>query len=144
MAVPHRYRGQAQTHRRLSGYTFAVKDTIDVQGMTTTAGSRAYAALRGDATRHASCVQKLLDQGATLLGKTKTASLGDGDTTTADWVEYACPWNPRGDGYLIPSGSSTGSACAVASYAWLDFAIGTDSELISTLSDRSVIAFSLR
>ncbi|KAI1813852.1 hypothetical protein GGS20DRAFT_586074 [Poronia punctata] len=31
-----------------------------------------------------------------------------------------------GDGFLSPSGSSSGTAAAVAAYRWLDFALGTD------------------
>ena len=36
------------------------------------------------------------------------------------------PFNPRGDGYQLPSSSSSGSAAAAAGYDWLDFTIGTD------------------
>lgn len=69
--------------------------------------------------------------GAVLIGKTKTAQFGDGDVLTADWIEGSCPWNPRGDGYLISSGSSAGSAVAVSAYDWIDFAVGTDSRLLA-------------
>ncbi|KAF2450877.1 amidase signature enzyme [Karstenula rhodostoma CBS 690.94] len=41
-------------------------------------------------------------------------------------VDYEAPFNPRLDGYQIPGGSSSGSASAIASYEWLDFAIATD------------------
>ncbi|KAK3939013.1 amidase signature domain-containing protein [Diplogelasinospora grovesii] len=41
-------------------------------------------------------------------------------------VEFMAPFNPRGDDYQTPSGSSHGSAAGIASYNWLDFAIGTD------------------
>lgn len=40
--------------------------------------------------------------------------------------DYLAPFNPRGDGYQVPSSSSTGSAVASAAYTWLDFTIGTD------------------
>ncbi|KAG9503352.1 hypothetical protein J7337_006197 [Fusarium musae] len=43
-----------------------------------------------------------------------------------DAVDYPTAFNPRGDGYQSPAGSSSGSAVAVAAYDWLDCAIGTD------------------
>jgi len=36
------------------------------------------------------------------------------------------PWNPRGDGWLTCSASSSGGGCSIAGYEWLDFAIGSD------------------
>ncbi|CZR60710.1 uncharacterized protein PAC_10606 [Phialocephala subalpina] len=45
---------------------------------------------------------------------------------TCDWIDYHAPFNPRADGYQDPSGSSAGSAAAIATYEWVDFAIGTD------------------
>ncbi|KAK0707375.1 amidase signature domain-containing protein [Lasiosphaeris hirsuta] len=41
-------------------------------------------------------------------------------------IDYHCPFNPRADGYLVPEGSSSGSAIAVAAYDWLDAGFGTD------------------
>ena len=46
-----------------------------------------------------------------------------------DWIDYHCPFNPRGDGYFTASGSSAGSAAGLAAYDWLEIRIGTDSEL---------------
>lgn len=43
-----------------------------------------------------------------------------------DAVDFQTAFNPRGDGYQSPAGSSSGSAVAVASYDWLDCDIGTD------------------
>ena len=43
-------------------------------------------------------------------------------------VEFAAPFNPRGDGYQVPSGSSHASAAGIASYDWLDYSLGSDSE----------------
>lgn len=43
-----------------------------------------------------------------------------------DAVDFHTAFNPRGDGYQSPAGSSSGSAAAVASYDWLDCALGTD------------------
>lgn len=43
-------------------------------------------------------------------------------------IDVSAPFNPRGDGYLSPSGGSSGQATAVAAYEWVDFAIGSDCE----------------
>ena len=62
------------------------------------------------------------------MGKVKTTQFADSEWPTCDWVEYHAPFNPRADGYQTTSGSSAGSAAAVAAYDWLDFALGTDSK----------------
>ncbi|KAI4206151.1 MAG: hypothetical protein LQ348_001065 [Seirophora lacunosa] len=41
-------------------------------------------------------------------------------------VDYQAPWNPRANGHQSPAGSSSGSGAAIASYSWLDIAIGSD------------------
>ncbi|MBU1444382.1 MAG: allophanate hydrolase, partial [Gammaproteobacteria bacterium] len=51
----------------LKGLVFAVKDNIDVAGVATTAGCAAFARTPA---RHSFVVQRLLDAGASLLGKT--------------------------------------------------------------------------
>ncbi len=75
----------------------------------------------------AKSIQKLIDAGAEIVGKNKLSSFAAREAPTES-VDYQAPFNPRGDGYQYPAGSSSGSAAAVASYDWLDFAIGTDSE----------------
>lgn len=50
------------------------------------------------------------------------------ESPTDQWVDFHCPFNPRGDGYLKPGGSSTGAGAALAGYEWLDFSVGTDSK----------------
>lgn len=128
IGIPSRLYYNRTDEKPLSGLRFAVKDTIDVKGTKTCAGSLAYQRLHPQKNVTAPCVQHLSDLGAILIGKTKTAQFADGDTITGDCVDYPCPWNPRGDGYLIPSGSSSGSASAIAAYDWLDFSVGTDSK----------------
>lgn len=75
----------------------------------------------------ATSIQKLIDAGAEIVGKNKLSSFAAREEPT-ECVDYQAPFNPRGDGYQSPAGSSSGSAAAVASYDWLDFAIGTDSK----------------
>ena len=62
----------------LSGLTFAAKDLFDVAGYPTGGGNPDWARSHPVPTRHAWAVQRLLDGGATLIGKTITdeVSLG--------------------------------------------------------------------
>ncbi|KAF6231500.1 hypothetical protein HO173_010252 [Letharia columbiana] len=63
--------------------------------------------------------------GAHVVAMTKLSSMiGREEPTEA--TNYHAPFNPRGDGYQSSAGSSSGSAAAVATYDWLDFAFGTD------------------
>jgi Asp-tRNA(Asn)/Glu-tRNA(Gln) amidotransferase A subunit family amidase len=106
----------------------AIKDLFDVKGVKTSGQNRAYARLYPEADETAHFLQKLLDLGAVIVGKTKCTQFGSSEQPTADWIETHCPWNPRGDGYLSPRGSSTGSGVAIAAYDWVDVGIGTDSK----------------
>lgn len=111
----------------LSGKRIAIKDIFSLVGVVTTASCKSYAACYPPAEKTSSKIQKLIDLGAVIVGKTKTAPLASG-LVAVDWVDHQAPWNPRGDGYLDPDCSSSGSAVAVAGYEWLDFAVGSDSK----------------
>ena len=76
----------------------------------------------------AQIVQRCLALGFVIVGKLKCTQFADSEWPTCDWIDYHAPFNPRGDGYLTTSGSSAGSAAAIASYPWLDFSLGTDSK----------------
>ena len=56
----------------------------------------------------------------------KTSQFANGETATADWVDYHSPFNPRGDGYQDPSSSSSGPGAGEGSYPWLDLGLGSD------------------
>ena len=71
----------------------------------------------------------LINAGAVIIAKAKTVQLASG-LGPRDWIDFQCPFNPRGDGYLDPDCSSTGSAAGVAAYDWLDFSIGSDSKCL--------------
>lgn len=129
--VPSRLTCSISTSKPLANVRLAIKDLFDVKGVKTSGQSRAYAKLYPEADETAYFLQKLLDLGAVILGKTKCTQFGSGEQPTADWIETHCPWNPRGDGYLSPRGSSTGSGVAVAAYDWVDVGIGTDSKSIT-------------
>ncbi|KAF8076849.1 amidase signature domain-containing protein [Lyophyllum atratum] len=109
----------------LSGTRFALKDIFDAKGLPTGAGSLAYAAVHPSAAETAPSIQRLLDLGATMVGKTRTSQFAHG---ASPWEFHDIPysWNPRADGYLTASASSSGSACAIAGYEWLEFTVGSD------------------
>lgn len=107
----------------------AVKDNYHISGTVTTLGSRSYAACYGIQHTTSSYVKRLIDQGAIIVGKTKLCSFAGAEMPPAQVIDYLAPFNPRGDGYQSPSGSSMGSGVAMAGYAWLDFALGTDSKI---------------
>ncbi|MCL8208481.1 MAG: amidase [Actinomycetia bacterium] len=98
----------------LGGIPLGVKDIVDVAGMPTTGGSRAY---RLEPDRDATAVARWRAAGAVLLGKTNTQELAYGVVT----APTRNPW--RLD--RIPGGSSGGSAAAVAAGMALG-ALGTD------------------
>jgi amidase len=103
------------------GLRVGVKDSIDIAGYPTRAGSGALADA-APAARHAAVVQALLDGGCRIVGKTNMHELAYGVTGINLWT--GTPINPRYPD-RVPGGSSSGSAVAVAAKL-VDFAIGTD------------------
>jgi len=104
-----------------SGPSFAVKDCIDIRGRRTSCGSRALA--DGPvADGHAQVVQALVDAGWALAGKAAMHELAFGMTGINGWTGIVP--NPLHPG-LMPGGSSSGSAAAVAA-GLVDLAIGSD------------------
>jgi amidase len=106
----------------LAGLTFAAKDLFDVAGYPTGGGNPDWARQHPIPTRHAWAVQRLLDAGATLIGKTITdeVSLGILGENPFDGTAL----NPKAPD-RVPGGSSSGSASAVAQ-GLCDTALGTD------------------
>ena len=103
----------------LWGVPFVVKDNIDVAGMPTTAACPAFEYM---AETDAFAVAQLRAAGALPLGKTNLDQFATGLVGTRS--PYGVPRNPH-DPALVPGGSSSGSAVAVAR-ALVDFALGTD------------------
>ena len=103
----------------LYGVPFAVKDNIDMAGLPTTAGCPAFAYTP---TRHAPVVQRLVDAGAIPVGKANLDQFATGLVGVRS--PYGVPRNPF-DAAMVPGGSSSGSAVAVAS-GLVSFALGTD------------------
>lgn len=106
----------------LAGLTVAIKDMYDIAGERTGGGSPQWLAAQPVATRHADAVQRLLDAGATVIGKTVCDEFFY--SITGANAHYGTPVNPRAPGRL-PGGSSAGSAVATAGGA-CDFALGSD------------------
>jgi allophanate hydrolase len=105
--------------RPLWGVPFAVKDNIDVAGLPTTAACPGYTRT---ASSTAPAVQRLLDAGAILIGKTNLDQFATGLVGTRS--PYGVPRNVF-DPALVPGGSSSGSAVAVAA-GIVPIALGTD------------------
>ena len=103
----------------LYGIPFAIKDNIDVAGYPTTAGCPAYSYIPGTT---ATAVQRLMDAGAILIGKTNLDQFATGLVGTRS--PYGACTNAF-DARYISGGSSSGSAVAVA-LNLVSFALGTD------------------
>ena len=106
----------------LAGLTFAAKDLFDVAGHPTGGGNPDWPRDRPIPTRHAWAVQRLLDAGATLIGKTITDEVSLGILGENPFEGTAL--NPKAPD-RVPGGSSSGSASAVAQ-GLCDTALGTD------------------
>ncbi|MFT7772227.1 allophanate hydrolase [Roseateles sp.] len=111
-----RARGEALP---LYGLPFGVKDNIDVAGWPTSAGCAAFAYVP---TRSAAVVEKLQAAGALLVGKQNMDQFATGlvgvRTTTGHCANAI-------DARVVPGGSSSGSAVAVAAGV-VSFSIGSD------------------
>lgn len=127
IAVPSRLYFKVTKEKPLNGLRVSIKDNIDVQGVKTSGMCRSYFHLYPPAAKSAYAVQQLVDLGAVIVGKTGLNQFADAEDPTGDYVDYHCPFNPRGDGYRSPGGSSSGAGAATAAYDWLDVSVGTDS-----------------
>jgi allophanate hydrolase len=105
--------------RPLYGVPFAVKDNIDVKGLPTTAACPAFAY---DPGKDATCVARLKQAGAIVIGKTNLDQFATGLVGVRS--PYGTPRNLF-DPALIPGGSSSGSAIAVGA-GLVPLALGTD------------------
>lgn len=108
------------------GLRVAVKDLIDVAGLPTTAGSLAVADLARPAAADAACLTGLRDAiargQACLAGKVNLHEMAYGISGIN--TAFGTPVNPLDPG-LVPGGSSSGSAVAVAT-GEADIAYGSD------------------
>jgi allophanate hydrolase len=110
-------RGPAE--QPLYGVPFAIKDNLDLAGVPTTAACPGFAYTPA---LSATVVQRLLDAGAIPVGKTNLDQFATGLVGVRS--PYGTPRNPFHPD-MIPGGSSSGSAVAVAAEL-ASFALGTD------------------
>lgn len=131
IAVPSRlYHAAPSIRKPLSGVRISITDAASLKGVQTTLSSRSWSQLYGtEASETAEFVQKLIDMGAIIVGKTKSSQLDSG----REWVDVAAPWNPRGDGYQDSGGSGAGAGASVSGYDWMEYAIAKDCECPSEL-----------
>ncbi|KAK4145056.1 amidase [Dichotomopilus funicola] len=108
--VPSRCYFKPSKSRPLDGARITVKDNTDIAGHKTSLCNRAWQELYPPSSKNAHCVQVLIDAGAIIVGKAKLMAM----------IMREEPLE------CISSGSSHGSAAGVASYDWLDFSIGSD------------------
>lgn len=106
------------------GLRLAVKDLIDMKGEITTAGSEYLAKTRPPAQRDAPLLAIARERKVQIVGKTNLTEFAVSVSGINDY--FGTPRNRlAGRRRLIPGGSSSGSAVAVAN-GMADVAIGTD------------------
>jgi amidase len=102
-----------RSNKPLHGVPIGIKDIIDTADMPTTYGSAYYQGHQPD--QNAACIERLLNAGAILFGKTVTTEFA--------YLEPGKTRNPHNYEHT-PGGSSSGSAAAVADYH-VPLALGT-------------------
>ena len=107
-------------HGPLTGKTLLVKDLIDTAGIRTTYGSRIYA--DHVPARNAAVVDRVLDAGATVVGKANLVEFAWGVLGSNPW--YGTVRNPARPGRTT-GGSSSGNAAAIAG-GLCELGLGTD------------------
>lgn len=115
-----RLKNAGETVPPLLGLPMAIKDVLCVDGVRATAGSKILEQFKPPF--NATAVQKLLDAGIVVLGKTNTDEFAMGSSTENS--AYGVTHNPW-DVDRVPGGSSGGSAAAVTS-RFSPAALGTD------------------
>lgn len=108
------------TKGRLEGTTVGVKDNIAVAGVPMTCGSPPLVDFIPD--RDATVVRRLLEEGATIAGKTNMDEFANGGVKST--MRFKLARNPA-DPDRMPGFSSSGSGVAVAT-STVDAALGTD------------------
>ena len=126
IAVPSRLYYTKTEEHPLAGVRIGIKDIYDIKGLRTSNGNKAWYWLYPPASNTATPVQHLVDAGAIIVGKMLTSQFANGETATADWVDYHEAFNPLGDGYQDTSSSSSGGGAGAAAYDWLDVTLGSD------------------
>lgn len=106
----------------LDGLTCGVKDIFDIAGHVTGFGNPTWHETHGPAAKHAFVVERVLAEGARVVGKTHTDELAF--SIAGNNFHYGAPINTAAPDRAV-GGSSSGSAAAVAA-GLCDFALGSD------------------
>ncbi len=106
----------------LAGLTAVVKDMYGIAGEVAGCGNPRWLETHQPATQNCPAVQKLIDAGATITGKTICDEFFF--SVSGINAHYGAPVNARAPG-RIPGGSSSGSAAAVGANV-ADIALGSD------------------
>jgi amidase len=100
----------------------AVKDNIDIKGVVTTAGSEIFSKTHKPAEKDAPCLRIARQRNVQIVGKTNMTEFALSPSGMNEY--FGTPVNSL-NRHLIPGGSSSGSAVALASGV-ADVAFGTD------------------
>lgn len=130
VAVPSRLYFETSAEKPLNGKRIGIKDNIHLEGVKTSNGNRAYTECFKPQSKTALYVETLIDKGAIIVGKQKLNAFAGSEKPPDQAIDYFYPWNPRADGYQRTAGSTSGGGSSVAGYDWMDYALGTDSELL--------------
>lgn len=95
VAVPSKLYFTPSAAKPLAGVRLGVKDIYDIAGLRTSDGNRAWYHFYPPANATAVAIQKLIDAGAVVVGKMKTSQFANGETATADWVDYHASVRPH-------------------------------------------------
>ncbi|KAF2837175.1 amidase signature enzyme [Patellaria atrata CBS 101060] len=113
--VPSRCYFTPSRSRPLDGARISIKDSIDIAEHKNSLCNRSWEDVYPPASKHAACIQALVDVGAILVSNTKLQAMIRREEPS-EAVEFTAPFNPRADGYQVPSGSSHGRAAGIGSY----------------------------
>ena len=137
-----RRRATGEALGELAGIPVVIKETMDVVGYPSTMGWAATSAVAGGVDffpqRNATIVQRLIDAGAIILGKTNIPPFSESGTrATGSWAgDTLNAVNPA----IAPGGSSSGTATAVAAgFAPLGLAEETGGSIQNPAAAQSLV-----